>query len=146
MMSSTPRSMPPPKSLALKRGVIALAMIDGRQRVGQRAFEPVADFDADAMFVGRDEQQDAVVLGLLAELPGPEELVGIGLDLFALQRRDRCDDELDAGFLLEIGELGLDRGGRRGRDDMRLSTIASAERREIRRAPRPARAPAAAEA
>ena len=56
------------------------------QRVGQRAFQPVADLDAHPPLVRRDQQQHAVVLGLLAELPGAEQLVGVGLDLLALER------------------------------------------------------------
>ena len=113
MMSSTPREMPPPKSPALKRGVIALVMMTLRQRVGQRAFEPVADLDAHPLLVRRDQQQHAVVLGLLAELPGAEQLVGVGLDLLAFERVDGGDDELDAGLGFEIGELRLERAARR---------------------------------
>ena len=74
MMSSTPRAMPPPKSPALKRGVMALVMMTLRQRVGQRAFKPIADLDAHPPLVRRDQQQHAVVLRLLAELPGAEQL------------------------------------------------------------------------
>src|SRR5205085_8208649 len=42
---------------------------DFRQRIGQRAFEAVANLDPDTFLVRRDEEQDAVVLRLLAELP-----------------------------------------------------------------------------
>ena len=38
-----------------------------------------------------------------------EQLIGIGLDLLAVERLDRGDDELDAGFGLEVGELGFER-------------------------------------
>ena len=68
------------------------------QRVGQRAFEAIADLDAHPPLVGRDQQQHAVVLGLLAELPGAEQLVGIGLDLLAVERGHGGDHELDAGL------------------------------------------------
>ena len=37
-----------------------------------------------------------------------EQFIGVGLDFLALQRIDRGDDELDAGLLLEIGELLLE--------------------------------------
>ncbi len=80
-------------------------MISFDKRVGQRAFEAVADLDAHLVLVRRDQQQHAVVLVLLAKLPGAEELVGIGLDVAAFERIDRGDDKLDAGLLFEIGEL-----------------------------------------
>ena len=93
---------------------------DLRQRVGQRAFEAVADLDPHPPLVRRDQQQHAVVLRLLAELPGAEQLVGVGLDLLALQRADGGDDELDAGLGLEIRELRLRaRPARRRRNDVR---------------------------
>ena len=81
---------------------------DRRQRVGQRAFEAVADLDAHLVLVRRDQQQHAVVLLRLAELPDAEQLVGIGLDVAALQRLHRGDDELDAGLVFEVFELCLD--------------------------------------
>ena len=40
-----------------------------RHRVGQRALEPVADLDPHLALVGRDDQQRAVVLALLADAP-----------------------------------------------------------------------------
>ena len=59
---------------------------DLRQRVGQRAFEAIADLDPHAMLVRRHQQQDAVVLVRLAQLPCAEQLVGVGLDLLPFQR------------------------------------------------------------
>ena len=82
------------------------------ERVGQRALQPVSDFYPHPPFVGRDEQQHAVVLGFLAELPGAKQLVGVRLDLLAVERGDGGDDKLDAGLGLEIGQLGLDRPAR----------------------------------
>ena len=38
----------------------------------------------------------------------PEETVGVGLDLLAVEAGDGRDDELDARLLLERGELGLE--------------------------------------
>jgi len=67
-----------------------------RECVGQRAFQAIADFDSDALFVGRNQQQDAVVLRLFAELPGPEQLVGVRLDLLSLEGGYGRDDKLDA--------------------------------------------------
>ena len=81
---------------------------DFRQRVGQRALEAVADLDSHPVLVRRDEQQHTVVLVLLAELPGAKQLVGVGLDLLALERGDGGDDKLDAGLRFEIGEPWFD--------------------------------------
>ena len=55
-------------------------------QVGQRAFEPVADLDAHLAVVLGDQQQDAVVLAGLAEPPGAEQPVGVGLDRLAVER------------------------------------------------------------
>ena len=104
-----------------------------RQRVGQRAFEAVADLDPHATLVRRHQQQDAVVLVRLAQLPGAEQLVGVGLDLLPFQRADGGDDELDAGLVLEIRELRLDRGLRRRREDAGLIDDAAGERRKGQR-------------
>ena len=86
---------------------MALEIITDDKRVRQRAFEPVADLDADLVLVRRDKKEHAVVLLRLPELPGAEQLVGISLDVAALQRFYRGDDELDAGFVFEILQLGL---------------------------------------
>ena len=104
-MSSTPRVMPPAKSLARKRGRIAFSMISCDDRVGERAFEPVADLDAHLALVRRHDQQHAVVLVLLADLPVAAELIAVILDRGALQRLQRDDDELVGGLGFEIGEL-----------------------------------------
>ena len=130
MMSSTPRVIPPPKSPALKRGAIALVMMTFDKRVGQRALEAIADLDAHAPLVRRDQQQHAVVLRFLAELPGPKQLVGVGFDLLTFERGDGGDDELNAGFVLEIRELRLDRASGIERDDVGLIDDAPGQRRE----------------
>ncbi len=83
-----------------------------RDGVGQRALEAVADLDAHPPFLRRDQEQGAVVLLSLAELPETEQLVGVRLDLLAIERRDGRDHELDAGLLLEVGELALEVGDR----------------------------------
>ena len=108
MMSSTPREMPPLKSPVLKRGVIALVMMTLPSASVSVPFEAIADLDADPMLVRRNQQQHAVVLGLLAKLPFAEQRVGVRLDLLAFERADGGDDELDAGFRFEIGKLRLD--------------------------------------
>ena len=71
------------------------------------------------MLVRRDDEENAVVLGLFAQRPLAEEIVGGGLDIAAVERGDRRHDELDAGLLLEIDELRLDARLRVRGDDMR---------------------------
>jgi hypothetical protein len=50
-MPSTPRSIPPEKSLA-----------DRRQRVRQGAFEAIANLDTHLVLVGSDQEQYTVIL------------------------------------------------------------------------------------
>jgi hypothetical protein len=45
---------------------------DFRQSVGQGAFEAITNLDPHLVLVWRDEKQHAIVLLLLAELPGPK--------------------------------------------------------------------------
>ena len=74
MMSSTPRVIPPAKSSARNRGMIAFSMMSLETSVGERAFEAVADLDAHLALVRRHDQQHAVVLVLLPDLPVAAEL------------------------------------------------------------------------
>ena len=53
----------------------------------------------------RDEEEDAVVLALLADAPLAAELVAVIGDVGALQVRHGDDDDLVRRFLLEGGEL-----------------------------------------
>jgi hypothetical protein len=50
------------------------------ERVGQRPFEPVAHLDAHLALARRDQQQGAVVLLPLAQLPVAKEPVSVILD------------------------------------------------------------------
>ena len=104
---------------------------DRRQRVGQRTFEPVADLDPHLALVGRDQKQHAVILLCLAELPEAEELIGVGLDVAALQRLHRGDDELDAGFVFQRFRFRLDVALAVGRHHAGLIDHAAGELREI---------------
>jgi len=70
-------------------------------QVSQSAFQPVADFDAHLAVAMDDEQQDAVILAGLAELPVTEQPVGKILERLATERIDGCDDDLVRRFLLE---------------------------------------------
>ena len=59
---------------------------DFRQGVGQRAFEAVANLDPRLALVWCDKQQHAIVLLLLAELPGAKQRIGVRLDVVAFER------------------------------------------------------------
>ena len=83
------------KSPALNRGRIEFSMMTLREGVGQRAFKAIAHFDPDLAFVGRDDEQHAVVLVLLADLPASPELISVILDRRPLQRFQRDDRPAD---------------------------------------------------
>ena len=112
---------------AARNAAVEIARLEARRdgvgdddlggRVGQRSLEPIADLDAHPVFVGRDEKQHAVVLLRFAEPPGAEKLVGVGLDLLAVERGDGRHDELDARLVLEVLQLPFERGARVGRED-----------------------------
>ena len=78
-----------------------------------------------------DQQQHAVVLAGLAEAPGAEQPVGVGLDRLAVERVDGRDDDLVGAFLLEIREL-LDQRRLGGRvDHAGIVDDAAGERRQL---------------
>ncbi len=76
-----------------------------RHQVGQRAFEAVADLDADLALVRRHDQQHAVVLVLLSDLPVAAELIAVILDRGALQRFQRDHHHLVGRLGFKVGEL-----------------------------------------
>ena len=78
--------------------------------IGERPLEAVADLEPRAMLVRGDQEQQAVVLSLLAEPPFAEQRIGVGLDLLALEARDRGDDELRPGLVLEVLQPGAQGG------------------------------------
>ena len=100
-------------------------------QVGQRAFEPVADLDAHLAVVLGDQQQDAVVLAGLAEAPGAEQPVGIGLDRLAVEAVDGGDDDLVGAIFLEVCELLRQRGFGRRVDHAGIVDHAAGQRREF---------------
>ena len=93
---------------------------DFRRRVSQRSFEPIADFDADLVLLRRHQEEHAIVLLLLAELPSAEKLIRVRFDLQAFERGDGGDDKLDAGLVLQVLELGRQRASRIRRKDIGL--------------------------
>ena len=79
-----------------------------RDRIGHRAFQTVADFDARASIVLRDEQDRTVVDALAAELPLLRDANAELLDFLGLRRRHDQHRDLAAFFRLEGRELCLD--------------------------------------
>ena len=79
----------------------------------------------------RHQQQQAVVLLRLAQLPEAEEIVGVGLDFLSAEARHGRHDELDAGLRLEIGKLALQRGAGLFRQHGGAVDHAAAQRRKI---------------
>ncbi len=95
---------------ALERGRDVLLDDAVGRRVGQRAFEAVADLDAHLAVVQRDQQQHAVIDLAAAELPLVDDADRILLDDLGLRRRHDQDHDLAALRLLERRELGFERG------------------------------------
>ena len=106
-----------------------------RQRVGHDRLQPVADLDPHPLLVGRDQQDDAIVRALLADVPGPAELIAIILDRHVLQAGDRRHDQLPRGGALQrlqlLGELRLLLRAQQ----IGLVDHPAAERREAERGP-----------
>ena len=73
---------------------------EARHGVGHHRLQPAADLDAHLALVGRHDQQDAVVLALLADAPFAPEPVAVVLDRVAFERLDRDDGDLVGRLLL----------------------------------------------
>src|SRR5262245_27904082 len=95
--------------------------------VGDGSLEPIADLDPHLAFVGRHDEDGAVVEALLANSPIPAEPVAVVGDVIALQGAQRRDNELVAGLGLELLELALDPGAGRGIEDRGLVHHAAGE-------------------
>ena len=106
---------------------------DAGDGVGQRALKAVADLDAHPPLLRRDQKERAVVVFGVAQFPGAKQPIGVRLDLLAVERGHGRHDELDSGFLLEIGELALEIGLRDRREDVRLVDDPSRQRGKVGR-------------
>ena len=84
------------------------------------------------MFRRRDQQQYAVVFLRLAKFPESKQSVGVGLDVAALQRFYRRDDELNAGFILKLLELCFERAAALRANDIGLVDHAAGQRRIVK--------------
>ncbi len=73
--------------------------------VGQGAFQAITHLDTHLALVLGDEQQDAVILALLADAPVATELIAVLLYGLAIQAVDGDHHQLDAAALLEGGQL-----------------------------------------
>ncbi len=106
---------------------------DAGQGVGQLRLQPIADLDAHLVLAGRDDEQDAVVLTLVAYAPGPAELIAVVLDLPPLERRQGDNDELVAVLLLQRLQLGGQIGLNLGRQHVGVVHHPSGQGRKTRR-------------
>ena len=79
-----------------------------RERVGNRAFEPVADLDAQAAIVVRDDEHDAVVDAAAADAPLLGHAQRVFLDRLGRRRRHEQHGDLAALARLECRELVLE--------------------------------------
>ena len=131
-MSRTPARMPAEKSPRRNSGRMAFSMMRLDMASVITGSSPRPDLDAHLALVGRHDEQDAVVLALLADAPFAAEPVAEVLDRVALQRLDRDDGELIGRLLLERGELGLDRRVVVGAQQAGLVGDAAGEGREVR--------------
>ena len=100
LMSRTPARMPAAKSPRAELRQDRVLDDELRHGVGHDRLEPAADLDAHLALVRRDDEQDAVVLALLADAPLAAELIAVVLDRVALQRVQRDDGELVGRLLL----------------------------------------------
>ena len=84
------------------------------------------------MFRRRDQQQHAVVFLRLAKFPESKQSIGVGLDVAALQRFYRRDNELNAGLILKLLKLCFERAAYLLADDIGLIDHAAGQRRIIK--------------
>ncbi len=107
-----------------------------RLRVGERALVSIASLDLDLPVLARDEDEDAVVLALLAELPRLEDADGEALHVLAVERADEQVLELGAmvGALLPGGAAErLEAPAIAGVEEPRLVHDRPRERRHVTR-------------
>ncbi len=82
------------------------------RNIGQNPLQPHTDFDPDLPLGLGNNQQDTIILALLAKLPRfghPDRKL---VDIVTLERRYRQHDNLVAAVALESGQLLVDPGCR----------------------------------
>ena len=135
MIRSTPALMPCGELTLLEVRRDRFADDPARRHVGQHALEAVADFDAHALVVLGDEEDRAVVLALLTDLPGLGDAQRVLLDRLRLGGRHDQDDELVGRARLPVGELRLERLSLRRRQRAGLVGDPAGQRRDTARRP-----------
>jgi hypothetical protein len=101
-----------------------------RDRIGQRAFQSVADLDAHTAVVFRNQQDRAVVDPLAPQFPLVGHADAVLLDFFGLRRRHHQHGNLAALLRLELRKPGLDLIDRPARQGTREVHDAGRERRD----------------
>ncbi|CRM47105.1 hypothetical protein [Pseudomonas sp. 58 R 12] len=76
-----------------------------RLRIGEHAFQAVADFDTQFALITGDDQQRAVILALLADAPLASQLITEVLNRYALQVRHGDHYDLVTGRLFQRLQL-----------------------------------------
>ena len=77
----------------------------GGQGVGQDRLQTIAHLDPHLAVIGGDQQDHAVIAGLVANPPCPTQLIAIILNGIALQIGNGGDDHLMAGLGLKVCQL-----------------------------------------
>src|SRR5262245_62019180 len=76
--------------------------------IRKRPFQSIADFDTDPAIAGGPQQEQSVVLVLLADAPQLEQLDRDLFDRSAVQRLDHDDRHLDPAGALDFVNRGID--------------------------------------
>ena len=97
-----------------------LADDDARHRVGHEPAGAIAGRDRDLALIGRHEQDDTVVLPLLAQSPGAAEAIAVILDRIALEALDGRHRERAMRLRVERVRLDLRSSSCAGRQDVGL--------------------------
>ena len=100
-----------------------------RERIRDRRLQPVTDFDPNLSLLDEDEEDQAVVVLLVADLPALGAADREVFEHFPTERGKDVDDELRAGGLLELRELVVERLGLRGIEQGRLIGVERGGRR-----------------
>lgn len=103
-------------------------------RVREDAFEAVSDFNPELAIISYNEQDDAVVEALLADLPALGYPDAEAFEAFSLKAGDREHSDLMAGLLLEAGQTLFENLDALRRHDPRVIVDAAAQRRDVKSA------------
>ena len=102
-----------------------------RRRIGEIAFEPIADFDTNLVFRLGDDQYHAGIVLLAADPPVAAELVAVILDRNAAEIRHRHHYDLLTGCALVRLESLRQVGARGGAQNSSRVDDATGQRRKV---------------